>query len=106
MLFRRFWFAVVAQNFNGPGNRRHQNESSKQASAGIIVNQLRKDRFPLTAMLSRKRMMIDPAMWRAIRGQNTNQGAMSSARKFHKTPACRTSWGKKWNQRLNGFGIG
>src|SRR5438309_2149263 len=62
------------------GNNLDQKRSSKQARAGRMVSQFRKERLPLSAMTIWNAIITTPLMFRAIPGQKTNHGAISSAR--------------------------
>src|SRR5664279_2046730 len=101
-----FVIASFVLRTNGRGRILNQKPSSKQASAGTMVSQLRKERLPLAMRIICNNKITDPAIWRAIRGQNMNQGAMSSARKLYHTPALNSIRGRKWNHLLNGPGNG
>jgi hypothetical protein len=72
-----------------------QKPSSKHAKAGTIVSQFKNERLPLRKMLTWNNMITTPATCRAIRGQNTNNGATSSARKLNQTPTCKNVRGRK-----------
>src|SRR5690349_17994315 len=98
--------AASALRTNRLGSSFAQKPSSKQASAGMIDNQFRKDRLPLKISVTCNKIIITPAICLPIRGQKTKTGAISSASQLNHTPALKTEWGRKWNQRLSGPGIG
>src|SRR5262245_58921381 len=83
-----------------------QKPSSKQASAGMMVSRLRNDRLPLTIIKTCSRTIIMPAVCRHTLGQKANQGAISSASQLYQTPNLSNTCGRKWNQRVNGPGMG
>jgi hypothetical protein len=88
------------------GSSFDQVASSKQARAGMMVSQFRKERLPLKMRMSCKPIMIAPAIVRASRGPKANQGATSSASQLYQTPNFRKKCGRKWNHRLSGPGRG
>src|ERR1700754_818285 len=99
-------FAASARRTRERGSSFDQKASSKQASAGTTVNQLRKERLPLSIRMICRTMITTPAIWRASRGQKTNQGATSSASQLYQTPNLSTRRGRKWNHLLSGPGRG
>lgn len=98
--------AVSAFLTRDAGSSFDQVVSSKQARAGMMVSQLRKERLPLKMRMSCKPMMIAPAIVRASLGPKANNGATSSASQLYQTPNFRRKCGRKWNHRLNGPGRG
>src|SRR5579872_707359 len=87
--------AFVARWTIGRGRIFDQKPSSKQARQGMMVNQFRKDKLPLAIRMNCKNKITIPAICLAIRGQNMNRGAISSARKLYHTPAFKMARGRK-----------
>ena len=98
--------ALTAWRVRVCGSRRAQKASSKQARAGMMVSQLRKERFPLRMRTTCRRIMTMPAIWRAILGPKAKSGATSSASQLNQTPIRSRRRGRKWNHRLKGPGMG
>src|SRR5436190_16075592 len=77
------------------GRSLDQKPSSKQARAGTMVSQFRKERLPLRMRTTWSEIIITPAICRASLGQKAKNGAINSASQLNQTPIFKAVRGRK-----------
>src|SRR5438270_10246801 len=82
--------ATCAFRTKALGSILDQKPSSKQASAGTIVSQFKKERLPLNIRTNCNAIIIIPAICLPILGQKAKNGAISSATQLNHTPIFKT----------------